>query len=124
MSFQKVKAWRNKKYLEWVGTLPSVLSGNYTGKSLSKNQTNDPHHVKGHGHGGSVKAPDYMTMPLTRPEHNKFHYSIQKDWELENGNQLRHALHTLVKALEAGVLVIDEDRASELIAEFKQSGGD
>ena len=123
MSFQKKKTWRNKKYLEWVKTLPSVLSSQYTGQSISKNRMNDPHHVKGKGYGGSVKAPDYMTMPLTRSEHSQFHYSIMKDWELENGNQLRLALNTICHALDAGVLVVDEDRVGELVEEYKLSGG-
>lgn len=77
MDLQKHKAWRSETYLAWVRTLPSAISGQPAG---------DCHHIKGYGFGGSVKAPDYMTIPLTREEHTKFHTIGWRSWEKLQGS--------------------------------------
>lgn len=91
----KYKTWRSDKYLEWIKTQPSCISG--------IEPAGDSHHVKGHGMGGSVKAPDYMAIPLTRGEHNNFHSMGWKSWEELHGNQLEHVARTLGMAIENGV---------------------
>ena len=55
MNLTKRKPWRSKAYTDWVKTQPSVISGM---------PGDDPHHIKGHGYGGTVKAPDWMVIPL------------------------------------------------------------
>lgn len=79
MNLQKENAWRCKKYTDWVKTQPSVVSGE---------QAQDPHHLKGHGFSGSVKAPDWAVIPLTSEEHSELHHIGFKAWEEVNGSQL------------------------------------
>lgn len=95
MDLTKRVVWRSRSYLDWVRTLPCVISGA---------QGVDPHHVKGHGMGGSVTAPDYMTIPLTREEHTKFHTIGWRSWEKLHGSQLEYVVRTLGKAIEDGIL--------------------
>ena len=53
----KIKTARNRKYLDWVKTLPSCISGR---------PADDPHHIIGRGEGGmGTKASDYFAIPLT-----------------------------------------------------------
>lgn len=91
----KHKTWRSEKYLAWVRTQPSVVSGQ---------EGTEPHHIKGHGMGGSVKAPDYMTIPLTREEHTNGHAIGWKTWEKLHGSQLEYVARTLGRAIEEGVI--------------------
>lgn len=97
----KHKTWRSETYLEWVRTQPSCISGA---------EGTEPHHVKGHGLGGSVKAPDYMTIPLTREEHSWFHSPAGGciTWEKTHGNQLEHVARTLGRAIELGIITIGD----------------
>lgn len=93
----KQKTWRNEKYLAWVRTQPSCISGM---------PADDAHHIKGHGMGGTVKAPDWAVIPLTRGEHTNFHFHTVMDWETINGPQFEHVARTLGRAIELGVLTI------------------
>lgn len=95
----KKKTWRNQKYLEWVKSQPSCISGF---------PADDAHHLKGHGFGGTVKAPDWATIPLTREEHTDFHNSPITYWEVEHGSQLEHVARTLGKAIEQGIIRIKD----------------
>jgi len=83
MSLQKDNAWRNEKYLAWVRRQPSVLG--QAGEC-------DPHHLKGHGFGGTVKAPDWAVIPLTRDEHAELHHMGYKAWEDCYGSQADYLL--------------------------------
>lgn len=89
------QTWRCQEYLDWVKTLPSCISGR---------PADDAHHIKGHGMGGTVKAPDWAVIPLTREEHSLFHRVGWMTWEIENGNQLELVAKTLGKAMENGKL--------------------
>ena len=97
----KYKTWRSEKYLAWVRTQPSCISGM---------PADDAHHIKGHGMGGSVKAPDWAVIPLTREEHTLFHFVGHKRWEQANGNQLEHVARTLGRAIELGVITIKGEK--------------
>ena len=68
MMFPKENAWRCKRYTDWVKTRPSIVS---------QRPAHDPHHIKGYGFGGSVKAPDWAVIPLTRDEHDALHEDIE-----------------------------------------------
>jgi hypothetical protein len=87
---------RNKKYLSWVRSQPSVISGQYPC---------DPHHLIGHGQGGmGLKASDLLAFPLTRIEHTLLHQHGWKTWEEKHGTQWRFACETLAQAVEEGVI--------------------
>ena len=93
---QKETRWRNRAYLNYVKSLPSVLSGL---------PADDAHHVKGHGMGGAgLTAPDWATIPLTRGEHEEFHRLGAQQWEMKYGSQLEFVAKTLGRAIEEGVL--------------------
>jgi hypothetical protein len=68
---QKEKPFRSQRYMNWVKTLPCCVCGT--------DQGCDPHHIKGHGFGGSVKPDDRLVMPLCREHHTEFHdYPYQR----------------------------------------------
>ncbi len=92
MTFPKAKAWRSRKYLDWVKSQPCVMCGA---------PSDDPHHLIGVGHmgGTGMKAPDSMVMPVCRHHHNEIHQHPslwEKQWEW--------IARTLDKALAEGVL--------------------
>jgi len=101
----KVKKFRSKKYTDFVKQLPSCISGR---------PADDPHHIKGHGQGGSVKASDLFVMPLTHDEHTNFHNIGYQSWENIHGSQWVFVLNTIKKALNEGV--IDEETVFAEIA--------
>lgn len=68
--------WRSKKYIDWVKSQPSIISGNIGC---------DPHHIKGHYLTGGVTAPDWAVIPLTRIEHTDLHNIGYKAWEEKHG---------------------------------------
>ncbi len=87
---------RNNKYLDFIRTLPSVVS-NQTGCVA--------HHVISCGMGGRVgtKVSDLHTFPLTPEEHSVLHVDVNS-WEICYGQQALHVLKTQEKAEAAGVL--------------------
>ena len=127
MPFYKENAWRNDYYLEWVRLLESSLSGKRTETWLHAQNKCDAHHVKGHGFSGTVKAPDYLSFPLTREEHtgekDAFHNcDSYQEWEKIHGvNQLRLCFDTMCKAIDAGVLVVDQERVKELSKQYYEN---
>ena len=102
MDLTKHKAWRCQEYLDWVKTLPSCISGK---------PSDDAHHIKGHGFGGTVKAPDWATIPLTREEHTYWHSVGWKYFEERHGfSQLEYVALTLGRAIDEGVIkIIDHE---------------
>jgi hypothetical protein len=77
----KAKAWRSKKYLAWVKTLPCCICGA---------PADDAHHIIGVGHYGGMgtKAPDSLTMPVCRGHHGEIHrdpnlWPDQFQWVME-----------------------------------------
>mgnify|MGYP001562691975 CR=1 FL=1 len=93
---QKKKRWESEKYRVWVKSLPSCISG--------IEPAGDCHHLKGHGFGGTVKAPDWAAIPLTREEHERFHSSGIRTWEEQYGSQFEHVVRTLGKAIQEGII--------------------
>ena len=93
----KLNYWRNEDYLKWVKSQVSCIS---------ERPADDPHHIKGHGYGGSIKAPDWATIPLTRDEHSLFHNMGWETWEKLHGSQLEYVAETLGKAIDEGILEV------------------
>lgn len=89
----KTKAWRSKRYLDWVKTLPCVLCGC---------PADDAHHAIGLGLSGmGMTAADYYAIPVCRGHHSEIHvkpevWSEQWEWVTQ----------TMGKALDEGVLCI------------------
>lgn len=95
MSFQKIKPIKSDAYLEYVRNLPSCISGR---------PSDDAHHIKGNGYGGTSKCSDIFTMPLTRDEHTILHNMGWLSWEREFGSQFGYCLRTIEQAIRDGVL--------------------
>ena len=94
-----VKTWRSEKYLKWVKSQPSVVSG--------WSPAGDAHHIKGRGFGGTVKCCDLFTIPLTREEHDKLHSMGWESWEnYYLLDQITSTLRIIERATEAGVIKI------------------
>ena len=97
----KQKAWRSDAYLAWVKQQPSCISGR---------PSDDAHHIKLHGFGGTVKAPDWATIPLTRLEHTHWHSVGWVHFEECYGSQLEHVALTLGRAIQEGIIkIIDHE---------------
>jgi len=87
---QKVKAWRDKAYTDWVKTLPCCHC---------LHPADDPHHIKIKGVGGwALTAPDFTCMPLCRECHNSVQ-AFPKAFP-----QTRWMIETLDQAFSEGVL--------------------
>lgn len=96
MNLQKQKRWRCRSYLDWVKTLPCVVSGA---------PADDPHHVIGYDiRGIGLKAPDWASFPLTRHEHELLHHIGAEEWEKRHGSQWYYVAQTLGRAIDDGVL--------------------
>ena len=92
MLLPKEDIYRSEKYLRYIRSLPSVVSGQ---------PGTEAHHIKKPGLGGGMKPTDLFTIPLTRFEHTKFHTVGWKTWEEEHGDQWEHVARTLEKAVQA-----------------------
>jgi len=90
-----MKAWRSKKYLTWVKSLPCVNC--YA-------PADDAHHLVGLGGMGGMgtKAPDSMVMPLCRGCHGLVHNEPDM-WH----DQWEWIARTLKRAIDEGVLKIE-----------------
>ena len=84
------KLMRNRKFLDWVKTLPCSLCGQ---------QSDDPHHIKIRGLGGTgLTAPDFTAMPLCRTCHDDIHQGPT------HYPQTRWMIETLIKAFDKGYI--------------------
>jgi len=93
-----MKPHRSKKYLAWVRSLPSVISGQPAG---------DAHHLIGHGESGmGTKVTDIWTFPLTRGEHTELHNIGWRAWEEKYGDQWKFVSKTLSMGIIEEVLKI------------------
>ena len=93
-----LKPFRSKKYMAWVKTLPSCVSG----KSPC-----DAHHIKVPGFGGTSKPSDLFVIPLTRDEHQEFHQIGWTSFEDKyNIDQLREVLKTIELAAQTGIIEV------------------
>lgn len=97
-----IPEWRSDKYLAWVRTLPSAISG---GTPCAA------HHLVGHGlKGKGSKVSDMLVFPLTAAEHQTsreaLHVLGSAEWEQRFGDQRIYVMQTLVEAIHRGVLKI------------------
>ena len=97
----KFDHWRSRKWLDWVKSLPSCISGR---------PADDPHHIKGYsyitGSGGSIKGDDLFVIPLTRDEHTLFDSMGVQTWEAKYGSQLEHWARMVRLAVKLGKLEV------------------
>jgi len=95
---EKNKRWVDKRYTDWVATLPCVNCGLH-------DETIVAHHLKHrhapHGGGGiGLKANDFFTMPLCFECHASAHSGDANilDWQAD------FIFKTLTKAFSSGIL--------------------
>ena len=95
---QKVKRWESKKYREWVAKLKC-------GNCNIKDETIIAHHLTSilapHCGGTSLKAADYLIMPLCFECHNKMHSTYDPDL-LQH--QVTMIFNTLRLAFNCGII--------------------
>lgn len=91
-TFFKDPPVRNKKYTNWVKTLPCCDCGA---------PADDPHHIIGTGCEGGMgtKACDLLTMPMCRECHTRLHEQPLM-WE----HQWKWVAKTLQQATKEGVI--------------------
>ncbi len=97
-----IPEWRSEAYLDFVRSLPSVISGDKPCVA---------HHLVGHGLKGSgQKVNDMLTFPLTEREHTReagaFHVLGSHAWESAHDDQRVYVLQTIVEAIHRGILVM------------------
>lgn len=91
----KLKPWRNEKYTRWVKSQPCLCCDT---------QADDPHHLIGHGLGGTgTKTHDLFTIPLCRKHHDELHRDMPA-WEAEYGSQIKLFFDFLNRSLGVGAL--------------------
>ena len=92
---QKIKPYRNKKYIDWVKSLPCCITGM---------PADDAHHLIGYGLGGmGTTASDCFTIPLTRYMHTQLHLD-SRAWEDIHGSQVDYCIETLHRAMEEKII--------------------
>lgn len=88
---------KNKKYLEWVRSLPCVITGDHIVEA---------HHLIGYGQSGmGLKASDWYAFPLSPLLHRELHDRGWKEWEEKYGCQWRFVAQTMHQAAEEGILL-------------------
>jgi len=101
MIIPKNKRWVNKKYTNWVATLPCVNCGLH-------DETIVAHHLK-HRYspfsgGTGMKASDYFTMPLCFECHESAHSGDHNVLDF----QAQFIFNTLQRAFSYGILDYNE----------------
>lgn len=92
----KRRRWENEKYTRWVKSQPC---------ECCRRPADDPHHVIGHGMGGTAtKAHDLFVFPLCRECHDKLHADVAA-FEQKYGTQLELLFRFLDRAMAIGVIV-------------------
>lgn len=98
---EKEMRWKNKKYTDWVATLP-----------CSNCQIHDAtivaHHLKGryapYSGGAGIKASDWLTMPLCYNCHTRVHNG---DRDILDFQLFPLILSTLREAFKKGILEVN-----------------
>ncbi len=91
----KLKPWRSEKYTRWVKSQNCVCC---------TQQADDPHHLIGHGLGGTgTKTHDLFTIPLCRKHHDELHRD-PRTWDEAHGSQIELLFNFLNRSLGVGVL--------------------
>ncbi|WP_243421483.1 DUF968 domain-containing protein [Morganella morganii] len=94
MRIPKLKRWECQKYLQWVKSQPCCVCGQ---------QADDPHHIIGHGTGGTgTKTHDIFTIPLCRIHHDELHRDPAA-WEAKHGSQLELLFKFMNRSYGIGV---------------------
>lgn len=90
------KPIRNKAYLNYVASLPCVVTG--------IEPAGEAHHIIAAGFGGGMgtKASDLFVFPLCREEHMLLHADVD-EWEDLHGSQWMWIALTLHEAFTSGV---------------------
>ena len=92
----KRRRWICKPYTDWVKTQPC---------SGCQRPADDPHHIIGHGMGGTAtKAHDLFVFPLCRECHDELHADVAA-FEQKHGTQLELLFRFLDRVLAIGVIV-------------------
>jgi hypothetical protein len=92
----KRRRWVNKTYTAWVKRQPC---------ECCRRPADDPHHVIGHGMGGTgTKTHDLFVIPLCRECHDELHADANA-FEEKNGTQLQLLFRFLDRAIAIGVIV-------------------
>lgn len=92
----KRRRWVNQTYTDWVKRQPC---------ECCRRPADDPHHVIGHGMGGTAtKAHDLFVFPLCRECHDEIHADVNA-FEEKNGSQLQLLFRFLDRAIAIGVIV-------------------
>lgn len=92
----KRRRWVNQTYTDWVKRQPC---------ECCRRPGDDPHHVNGHGMGGTAtKAHDLFVFPLCRECHDELHADVNA-FEEKNGSQLQLLFRFLDRAIAIGVIV-------------------
>lgn len=102
---QKTRPFRSEKYTRWVQKLPCSV--------CSTDQAIHPHHLKGHGHGGTRKADDRLTMPLCHEHHHELHHYGHQRFDnryrtMSDAGQIYYLNLTLGRAKIAKVLTKEQ----------------
>ena len=91
----KRRRWENGEYIRWVKTQPC---------ECCRRPADDPHHVIGHGMGGTAtKAHDLFVFPLCRECHDKLHADVVA-FEKKHGTQLELLFRFMDRSLAIGVI--------------------
>lgn len=92
----KRRRWVSKAYTDWIKHQPC---------ECCRRPADDPHHVIGHGMGGTAtKAHDLFVIPLCRECHDELHADVNA-FEEKNGTQLQLLFRFLDRAIAIGVIV-------------------
>ncbi|HDV0351578.1 DUF968 domain-containing protein [Klebsiella pneumoniae] len=92
----KRRRWVNQTYTDWVKRQPC---------ECCRRPGDDPHHVIGHGMGGTAtKAHDLFVFPLCRECHDELHADVNA-FEEKKGSQLQLLFRFLDRAIAIGVIV-------------------
>ncbi|AKL34945.1 hypothetical protein AB185_14025 [Klebsiella oxytoca] len=92
----KRRRWVSKTYTDWVKHQPC---------ECCHRPADDPHHVIGHGMGGTAtKAHDLFVFPLCRECHDELHADVNA-FEEKNGTQLQLLFRFLDRVMAIGVIV-------------------
>lgn len=109
--FFKKRNKKNNKYLNWVRSLNCCICGT--------DQTIHAHHLKGHGHGGSSKADDRLTMPLCAEHHHELHHYGHKTFDQKYRRMNEHAQIFYVN-LTLGRARVQKVLTAEQVAEARE----
>ncbi|HCM5461789.1 TPA: DUF968 domain-containing protein [Klebsiella aerogenes] len=91
----KRRRWVNQTYTDWVKRQPC---------ECCRRPADDPHHVIGHGMGGTAtKAHDLFVFPLCRECHDELHANLAA-FEKKHGTQLELLFRFMNRALAIGII--------------------